>query len=68
MGQGGRGGQHPVRPSPTLTSHTLPPPLLLVPSRSSVRLNVCGADLEFAFGDKPFFASVISDVRRGVLG
>jgi hypothetical protein len=29
---------------------------------------VCGADLEFAFGDKPFFASVISDVRRGVLG
>lgn len=30
-----------------------------------LRLNVCSADLEFAFGDKPFFQSIYEDARKG---
>jgi hypothetical protein len=34
---------------------------------SALRLNVCSADLDFAFGDKPFYQALVTDVRQGVV-
>jgi hypothetical protein len=33
--------------------------------QQQLRLNVCSADLEFAFGDKPFFQGVYEDAKKG---
>ncbi len=51
----------------TLTTFAPAPLHFHQPHRSTVRLNVCSGDVDFAFGDKPFFVGVMDDVRRGRL-